>query len=97
VPSHAGLLVLLQDIPALFSTSANKAGSPVPGCLADVDPEIVRQVSAIILDHDAHAGCTSVVPSTIIDCTGPRLKVVREGAYAIDTLEAIAGQKFLRS
>lgn len=96
MPAHEGILTLLQDIPAVFSTSANKAGKPVPSCLKDVDPEIIKQIRVFIMD-DAHSYCTSIMPSTIIDCTGGQLKVVREGAYAIDKLEDVAGQKFLRS
>ena len=96
MPNHKGLFSLLQDIPALFSTSANIAGNPVPACLEDVDPEILRQVKSIIMD-DSSKTCTKITPSTIIDCTSLQLKVVREGAYAIDTLELIVGQKFLRT
>jgi L-threonylcarbamoyladenylate synthase len=96
MPAHDGLLTLLQEVPALFSTSANHAGRTVPSCLEDVEPDIIKNVSAVIMD-DYHAHCASVIPSTIIDCTGPQLKVVREGAYAIATLEAIVGQKFVRS
>jgi tRNA threonylcarbamoyl adenosine modification protein (Sua5/YciO/YrdC/YwlC family) len=96
MPAHEGILTLLQDIPMVFSTSANKAGQPVPSRLEDVDPEIIKQVGAFIMD-DVRSHCASITPSTIIDCTGTRLKVVREGAYAIDKLETVAGQKFLRS
>lgn len=95
MPAHEGLLTLLQEVPAVFSTSANKAGQAVPACFEDVDPDIISRVRAIIMD-DSHASCTNVTPSTIIDCTGAQLKVVREGAYAIKALEEIAGQKFLR-
>jgi L-threonylcarbamoyladenylate synthase len=96
MPAHEGILTLLQDIPAVFSTSANKAGKPVPSCLDDVDPEIIKQIRVFIMD-DVNSHGASITPSTIIDCTGAQLRVVREGAFAIDKLEAVAGQKFLRS
>lgn len=96
MPAHEGLLTLLQDIPAVFSTSANKTGKPVPSCLEDIDPDIIQKVKTVIM-NDSHDHCAGIIPSTIIDCTGAQLKVVREGAYAIDALENVAGQKFLRS
>ena len=35
-------------------------------------------------------------PSTILDVTGDRIKVIREGAISIGRLEQVAGGKFLR-
>ena len=94
VPRHEGLLELLGNIPALFSTSANKAGMPVPSCIKEIDPKILAEVDLLVVDDFQGSVCPEVKPSTIIDCTGPQLKVIRLGAYSIDMLKDITGQNF---
>ncbi len=87
VPDHAGLQKLLVHFPGLFSTSANISGRPVPTTVADFDPEILKRVTYVITEEGV--GVESVqkkAPSTIIDCTGPEIKVIREGAYSIAQL-----------
>lgn len=88
VPNHAGLLKLLPHFEGLYSTSANLSGKPVPSTLDELDPGVEANV-AYVVDDDA--GKNGVVPSTIIDCTQDRLKVIREGAYSIAGLQAIIG------
>ncbi len=84
VPEHTGLLTLLQHFPGLFSTSANITGEPIPNTLEDLDPHIAGGVAYKMVDQGSAA---HTVPSTLIDCSGPQLKVVREGAYPIAMLE----------
>ena len=78
VPDHAGLLQLLARFEALFSTSANKGGAPVPEALEQVDSHISDSVACVVTNDEKSE---STLPSTIIDCTGDKLKVVREGAF----------------
>jgi L-threonylcarbamoyladenylate synthase len=80
VPDHAGLQQLLQRFDGLFSTSANSSGMPVPDCLEAVDKSIVDAVACIVC-NSADTNAVSTLPSTIIDCTGDRLVVVRAGAF----------------
>jgi tRNA threonylcarbamoyl adenosine modification protein (Sua5/YciO/YrdC/YwlC family) len=88
VPAHAGLQKLLAFFPGLFSTSANISGQPVPETVEAIDPEILKQVAYVIDDSpERRAGdVQKKAPSTIIDCTGPEIKVIREGAYSIAKL-----------
>jgi len=95
MPDHLGLLSVLHDFDGLFSTSANKAGEPVPSSIDNVDSDVIRQCAAIVLDRPGHGNSSEVCPSTILNCTSDEIKVVREGAYAINELEEIAGAKFL--
>ncbi len=83
VPDHPGLLKLLSHCEGLFSTSANLAGKPVPARLEDVDPSIMQSIAGIILNDDLKQ---SALPSTIIDCTGEKIKIVREGAFPVEKL-----------
>ena len=85
VPDHKGLLDLLQHFPALFSTSANLADNPTPVSVLDIDSEIKKQVKAVVADKQKKM--TVGLPSTILDCSGDQIKVVREGAYPIKELK----------
>lgn len=106
VPDHKGLLALLKELPGLFSTSANLHGKPVPESIGQIDPEILKAVKYVMIDDHATAPNISadlqgksyrrMLPSTILDCTGKEIRIVREGACPIDKLEAAYGQKFLK-
>jgi tRNA threonylcarbamoyl adenosine modification protein (Sua5/YciO/YrdC/YwlC family) len=80
VPDHAGLLQLLFHFDGLFSTSANNSGQPVPNSIEEVDQSILNAVACVVL-NDPHKKTESALPSTIIDCTGDELVVVRQGAF----------------
>jgi L-threonylcarbamoyladenylate synthase len=83
IPKHDKIQQILAQTGPLFSTSANLAGEPVPAHLSDLNPLIKAQVAAIIEGKsDPHA-----LPSTIIDTTGQRCTIVREGAYSKEELE----------
>ncbi|HLC07415.1 MAG TPA: L-threonylcarbamoyladenylate synthase [Candidatus Babeliales bacterium] len=86
VPDHAGLLQLLERFDGLFSTSANCAGGPVPNSIEEVDESIMRSVVCVVLNDD---NAESILPSTIIDCTGEKIIVVREGAFPTEKLISI--------
>lgn len=88
IPKHVGLLAILSHFPGLFSTSANLAGQPVPTKIEDIDPHIMARIKLLIVDSDSEE---AIIPSTILDCSGPDIKVVREGAYSIAKLEKILG------
>ncbi len=83
VPDHENVQKLLAQFEALFSTSANLSGKPVPETIEALDPEIAKQVSLIISDEkDA-----SSVSSTILDCMGDTIQIIREGAISKQRLQ----------
>ncbi len=84
VPAHEGLQKLLAQSEALFSTSANFSGKPVPETIEALDPEIAKQVSFIISDGERVA---SSAPSTILDCMGEKIQIIREGAISKQCLQ----------
>lgn len=95
MPDHEGLQKLLTHFEGLFSTSANISGSPVPETLEEVDPSILAHCAALILDSPLSSVRPDVfgvalakaevlrdnLPSTILDCTGQEVKVIRQGAF----------------
>ena len=89
VPKHAGLLSVLKKFDGLFSTSANKYGKPVALTAEELDPSIASQVTCVVVDENKTKNL--ITPSTIIDCSGENLRVVREGAYLIEELELVCG------
>lgn len=92
IPAHQGLLDILDHFPGLLSTSANLAGDPIPTSMEEVSQDIMENVSDCISDTDF-----TTVPSTIVDCSGDRIVLVREGAYKVKDLEKIVGFKITKS
>src|SRR5260221_9427494 len=82
VPDHAGLQQLLPHFDGLFSTSANNSGQPVPATVEAVDSSILDAVACVVMNDNQKKTATTL-PSTIIDCTGDGLVVVRQGAFDI--------------
>ncbi len=76
MPDHALALALLQASGPLATTSANRSGAANPLTAADVLAQLDGQVD-LILDGGT---CPGGVPSTVVDCTGPELKILRVGA-----------------
>lgn len=93
VPLHKGLQNLLHYFPVLFSTSANITGMPIPHNIAEVDPEIIKNVELIVTNDDE--GTRNIVPSTILDCTEMTVKIVRQGAANIALLAQKSGLSFV--
>jgi L-threonylcarbamoyladenylate synthase len=73
---------LFGRVGALAATSANLHGGRDPARLEDV-PDELRQ-AAVVVDGGELPG----LPSTVLDLTGPRPRVVREGA--VPASEALA-------
>ncbi len=93
MPGHHGLLELLKEFDGLFSTSANKAGQPVPFSINEVHNDIADRVSAIVMDTPQKHQSSTIRPSTILDCTHDNIKVIREGTFSTEYLEHLIGQE----
>lgn len=82
IPNHPGLQEIASKMGGIFSTSANPADQPVPQTIDKLDPAIKNTVALLIDDHNE----TKKTPSTILDCTGNTVKIIREGAYTKEML-----------
>jgi len=78
VPKHPEIQQLLQKTGPLFSTSANRAGQPIPERMEDVSPLIMKSAAYSVCGQ----GKNETTPSTIIDCSQGNVKIIREGAIA---------------
>lgn len=81
VPDSRLIQKLVGEVGPLAQTSANLHGKPSPISAAGLDPAVMQKAD-IVVD-------SGVVPlaqaSTIVDCTGAKPKVLRQGA--IDTAQ----------
>lgn len=78
---HRGMARLVQALDEpLTSTSANRPGGPTAPGVAAIEADFTTAVSdgtLLVLDGDVLG---NVPPSTVVDCTGPLPRLVREGA-----------------
>ena len=77
---------IVGAVGAVMATSANAHGGPDPRSLADVPPEI-RAACGAVVDEGPLPG----TPSTVLDLSGEKPRVLREGAVpAADALARVA-------
>ena len=88
IPELTGeVRAVLDEVGAVAATSANLPGEPDPRRLEDV-PEALRIGSAAALDGGELPG----TPSTVLDLTGDKPTVIREGAVpAEEALRKVSG------
>jgi L-threonylcarbamoyladenylate synthase len=85
LPDHAVARALAHGAGGvLVATSANLSGRPSPVTAADVLADLDGRVD-LLLDGGP---CPGGVESTIVDVTGPDMRVLREGAISRRRLEA---------
>jgi tRNA threonylcarbamoyl adenosine modification protein (Sua5/YciO/YrdC/YwlC family) len=73
---------IAREVGALATTSANRHGRPTPPAAASVANELGSGV-ALVIDGGSRSG----VPSTVVDVTGPRPTVLREGSVSAAAIE----------
>ena len=82
-PDHPLIARLASAVGPLATTSANRTGEPTPATAAGAAASLVGDV-AVVLDGGACAGTAS----TVVDVTGPDLRVLREGELTGTRLRA---------
>ncbi|MCC2322873.1 L-threonylcarbamoyladenylate synthase [Cellulomonas xiejunii] len=86
MPDHPAALALLRRTGPLAVSSANLTGRPAATTATEAYDQLGDRV-AVLLDAGAAPGG---VASTIVDATGPALRVVRLGAVDLAALAAVA-------
>lgn len=82
IPNHPVALSLLNLCGPLAVTSANRSGSPSTCTAQEVFEQLGGQIP-LILDGGRTPGG---LPSTVVDCTGPELVILRQGSLNLGTL-----------
>lgn len=87
MPDHLLALELLRRVGPLATTSANRSGMDNPLSAQDVLAQLGGRID-LILDGGRVAGGK---PSTVVDCTGEHLKILRPGPFILEQLQAAVG------
>ena len=87
MPLHPVALAVLEQTGPLAVSSANRTGSPPA---TDAKDAAAQLGSAVAVYLDAGPG-DAPVPSTILDLTGERPRVLRAGALPLERLREVAG------
>lgn len=87
-PDNEVVMELIQGAGGpLFATSANTHGNPPPSSCEEIEPRIVAHADVVIdggeTEHQQQ--------STVVDCTGPEPRVVRQGAISEERIREAAG------
>jgi L-threonylcarbamoyladenylate synthase len=83
MPDHPFALTLLHALGPLATTSANISGQPDAINAAQVLEQLAGRVD-LILDGGASPGG---VPSTVVDCCQPQIRILRQGAISLIEIE----------
>lgn len=84
MPHHPLALALLARTGPLAVTSANRSREPTPATCEELQRMFGDAVAVYLCEPDPLAG----PPSTVVDLTGPDLRVLRTGSLAEDELRA---------
>ena len=85
VPDHELALELLRETGPMAVSSANRTGYPAARNLLDAATQLGAAVEVYLDGGPVRTG----LPSTIVDCTGERPVVLRQGALATDEIHAV--------
>lgn len=86
IPAHRDLIDLMERVGPIACTSANITGEPTPATAHEIKEKLGDKVG-IYLDGGPAAGDSG---STIVDCSGSAVRVIREGPITVDQVREIA-------
>jgi L-threonylcarbamoyladenylate synthase len=87
VPDHSVARELLRAAGPIAVTSANISGQPSPATAQEVFDQLKGRIELIIDGGRTPGG----IPSTLVDCTGSEIKVLREGPISLEQILATLG------
>jgi len=82
VPNHEVARTLLRTAGPLAVTSANISGQPSPSSAEEVFAQLGGRIDLIIDGGTTPGG----VPSTVVDCTGEEVKILRQGPISLEEI-----------
>jgi len=86
MPNHKVALMLAEGLNGLIiGTSANISGKPSPKTIEEVIKQLGDRVDLILDAGPARIG----IPSTVVDLTGNRLRIIREGPISYNELLSV--------
>ena len=88
IPDHPVARELLRAAGPMAVTSANISGQPSPSTAQEVFDQLNGRIELIIDGGRTPGG----VPSTVVDCSGSEIKVLREGPIALEQILSVISQ-----
>lgn len=88
IPDHSFALQLLRAGGPLAVTSANRSGAENPLTAGEVMEQLEGRID-LVLDGGR---CPGGVPSTVVDCTIPEAKILRQGAVSAEAIQKTLGE-----
>ena len=88
MPDHDFARALLRRAGPLATTSANLSGGPNPRNAQEVVAQLDGRIELVVDGGEAPGG----VPSTVVDCTGPAISILRAGAISRQEIERIVNK-----
>lgn len=88
MPDHSFTRRLLNRAGPLATTSANLSGGPNPRNAQEVLAQLNGRIELVLDGGDAPGG----VPSTVVDCTGNAIQILRQGAISAEQLWQVIHQ-----
>ena len=85
VPDHHVARALLRAAGPMAVTSANISGEPSPSTAEEVYAQLNGRIPLIIDGGTTPGG----VPSTVVDCSTPDLKILREGPISLQKILSV--------
>ncbi len=82
MPNHAWVRQLLRDTGPLATTSANLSGAANPLSAEDVLDQLAERIDLLVDGGPSSVG----LPSTVVDCTGQGVKILRQGAIPAELI-----------
>lgn len=87
MPLHPVILELLREVGPLAVSSANVSGQPPATTAAEAREQLGESASVYLDGGPAEHG----VASTIVDLTGSRPRIIREGAVSAEAIAEVLG------
>ncbi len=92
VPDHPVALKLIDFVGGpITTTSANLSGKPAPSTVREALDQLGKHID-LALDADK---CKLGMPSTVVDLTGGRLEILREGPVTSEEVRKVLGPRSL--
>ena len=84
IPDHHDARALLRTAGPMAVTSANISGEPSPTTAQEVYDQLMGRIPLILDGGQTPGG----IPSTLVDCTGEKPVILREGPISLDELSS---------
>ena len=88
VPDHPTPRALARALGPMPTTSANRSGEPEARSAGEVLAALGDAIDLVLDGGPSPVGR----PSTVVDCTGRRISILREGAVAASEIQAALGE-----